>query len=97
MEFLLKLSDALQDLKEQPDPALVGMMASSFLVPQEYRILRQIVCPACGGYDWQTDMSESLVPKAELDWPFTSPGGDRHHCRCKRCNHTMIVTFWFTK
>ena len=97
MEFLLKLSDALRDLKEQPDPKFLGMMASSLLVPQEYQILRNTACPACGARDWQTDMRASLVAKPELDWPFTSPGGDRHHCRCKQCDHSLTVTFWFTK
>ena len=97
MEFQLKLSDALLDLKEQPDPQFLGMMASSLLIPKESQILRQLACPECGAKDWETAIRASLVPKSGLDWPYTSPGGDRLHCRCKQCDHSITVTFWFTR
>jgi hypothetical protein len=97
MEFVLSLADALKGLQDPPDPSALRMMASSLLVPSEYQTLRRIVCPECKKHEWETEVRESLVGNRVFDWPFMCPAGDRHHCRCKSCGHSITVTFWFTQ
>ena len=82
MEFVLSLADALKSLKDSPDPSALRRMASSFLVPSEYQILRRILCPECKKHEWETEVRESLADNRVFDWPFMCPAGDRHHCRC---------------
>ena len=95
MEFVLTLAEGLARVKEQPSPEHLRMLASAFLIPLEYETLNRILCPQCSGHTWETSVRESLAKRVELEWPYHSPGGDRHHSQCKRCGQQIVVTFWF--
>lgn len=97
MEFVLTIGEGMGRLDTTPSARQVAQNASLLLIPLEYETLNRILCPGCSGHAWQTTMRMSLTPREDLDWPFTCPGGDLHHCECKTCGHSIEVTFWFTK
>ena len=96
MEFVLALKDGLARESARPSADQLDYMASGFLIPLEYDALDHIVCPVCAKQDWEPIMQSALTRRADLDWPYSCPGGDRHESRCKSCGHSMTVTFWFT-
>ena len=98
MEFVLSLAEALRRLEKQPTPDHLDLGgASLFLIPLEYETLGRILCPQCGTHEWDTLIHASLPRRADMDWPYVGPGGDRHQRQCKKCEHNITVTFWFTK
>jgi len=96
MEFVLALKDGLARESARPSADQLKYMASGFLIPLEYEALDHIVCPVCAKQEWDPITQSALTRRADLDWPYSCPGGDRHECRCKSCGHSMTVTFWFT-
>jgi len=96
MEFVLSLKDGLARESERPTPEQLDFIASGFLIPLEYEALDRIACPVCAEQDWDLLKQSALGRRADLDWPYSCPGGDAHECRCKSCGHSMTVTFWFT-
>jgi hypothetical protein len=96
VQVVLKLKDALARLSKQPLPEQLERMASSLLIPLEYDTL-SIACPQCGDHVWEQTQQSALRPRNDLEWPYNTPGGDEHQCRCRRCGHLMTITFWFTK
>lgn len=103
MDFVLTLREGLRRHNERAKPEeqlkleQVQSGASGFVVPLEYETLGRILCPNCLGHEWDTLICESLARHAQMDWPYLGPGGDRHHCECKKCRHAITVTFWFTR
>jgi hypothetical protein len=97
LEFVLRLSEALAQVSSQPTPDILEMMASTFLIPLEYKMIEGISCPKCLGRSLQEIRRGSLNPRKGFDWPYNCPGGDEYHFRCSTCAHSFPVTFWFTK
>lgn len=96
--FKLHLSDVLALDAEQPTPDQLDMLASSLLVPEEYKLLRQHPCPECGRRNLRVHVQRTLSPHSHPEpasWPYRCPAGDKLEVVCTACGAESELVFWF--
>ncbi len=96
--FKLFLSDVLGRETEQPTRDQLDMIASSLLVPEEYKLLRQQPCAECGRRNLRVRRQSTLSPHKHPEpasWPYDCPAGDKLEVECTACGAESELVFWF--